>query len=422
MLDIVAAQDPQVADSLRREYNRQQSNLNLIASENYASPAVLEATGSELTNKYAEGYPGRRFYGGCACVDVAESLAIERAKELFGAEHANVQANSGSMANMVAYFALLEVGDVVMGMNLAHGGHLTHGLKTNFSGRFFNFVNYGVSPETECIDYDEVERLARECRPRLIMAGHSAHPRQLDFERLRVIADEVGAYLMVDMAHFCGLVAAGEHNDPVPHADVVTSTAHKTLRGPRSGFILCREQYAKVIDRWMFPGCQGGPLMHVIAAKAIGFAEALTPGFKAYARQIRINTRTLGEALSEEGLRLVSGGTENHLVLVDLTSYGISGEQGEKALDAAGITCNKNLIPFDKRPPSQASGIRLGSPALTTRGMQPEDMQRIAHWIGRVLRAPEDQKVINGVADEVHAFAEGFPLHVSVYDQAEVAT
>ncbi|HOE96063.1 MAG TPA: serine hydroxymethyltransferase [Candidatus Sumerlaeota bacterium] len=417
MYDLIAAQDAQLAEAMRREYDRQRDKLELIASENFASPAVLEAAGSVLTNKYAEGYPGKRYYGGCEHVDEVEQLAIDRAKELFGADHANVQPHSGSTANMIAYFAVLEVGDVVMGMDLAHGGHLTHGLKVNFSGRFFNFVSYGVSPDTETIDYDALEKSAKEVRPRLIVAGHSAYPRQLDFERLRAIADATDAMLMVDMAHFAGLVAADEHPSPVPYADIVTSTTHKTLRGPRSGFILCRAPYAKAIDKSAFPGAQGGPLMHIIAAKAVAFGEAATPGFKAYARQVRRNAAALGAALTAEGLRMVSGGTENHLLLVDLTPYGISGKQAETALDAAAITCNKNMIPFDQRKPTEASGIRLGVPAVTTRGMNEEDMRRIGGWIARILRAPEDKQLQRQVSEEVHAFTAGFPLHVSVHEQ-----
>ena len=418
MYDTIEAQDPQLAQAMRGEYERQTRKLEMIASENFASPAVLEAAGSVLTNKYAEGYPGKRYYGGCENVDVVESLAIERARELFGADHANVQPHAGSSANMIAYFALLEVGDVVMGMDLAHGGHLTHGLKANFSGRFFNFVSYGVSPKTEMLDYDQIEKSARECRPKLIVAGHSAYPRQLDFARLRVIADGVGAMLMVDMAHFAGLVAAGEHPSPVPFADIVTSTTHKTLRGPRSGFILCQEQHAKAIDKWNFPGCQGGPLMHIVAAKAVAFGEAMTPGFKRYAAQIRRNALALGEALQAEGLRLVSGGTDNHLLLVDLSPYNISGKVAQLALDDSGITCNKNMIPFDQRKPTEASGIRLGTPALTTRGMKEDEMRRIAGWIGQVLRSPEDGALKAKITAEVSEFTSSYPLHVPVAEMA----
>ena len=413
-LDSIIAQDPQIAEAMRAEYDRQLYKLEMIASENFASDAVRQAAGSVLTHKYAEGYPGKRYYGGCEHVDVVEELARQRAKQLFGADHANVQPHSGSTANMIAYFSLLEVGDVVLGMDLSHGGHLTHGLKVNFSGRFFNFASYGVSPETERIDYDEVRRIAEETRPKLIVAGHSAYPRQLDFVKFREIADAVGALLMVDMAHFSGLVAAGEHPSPVPFADVVTSTTHKTLRGPRSGFILCREAHATAIDKNTFPGCQGGPLMHIIAAKAIAFGEAATPGFKAYARQILLNAQVLGEALTAQGLRLVSGGTDNHLLLVDVTPYGLTGKQAEKALDEAGITVNKNMIPFDKQKPTLTSGIRIGTPALTTRGMKEDDMRRIAGWIARVLKSPEDAALHATVAAEVREFASDFPLHVGV--------
>jgi glycine hydroxymethyltransferase len=413
-LDFIQAQDPQVASAMQAEYDRQIFKLEMIASENFASDAVRQAAGSVLTHKYAEGYPGKRYYGGCEYVDVVEQLAIDRAKQLFGAEHANVQPHSGSTANMIAYFALLEIGDPIMGMDLAHGGHLTHGMKLNFSGRFFNFTSYGVDPTTERLDYDKMQAIANEAKPRLIVAGHSAYPRQLDFPRLREIADSVGAMLMVDMAHFAGLVAAGEHPSPIPYSDIVTSTTHKTLRGPRSGFILCREQHAKAIDKQTFPGCQGGPLMHIIAGKAIAFGEALTPGFKAYAHQIVVNAKVLGEALASRGLRLVSGGTDNHLLLVDVSPYGISGKQAERALDAAGITVNKNMIPFDKRKPAEASGVRIGTPALTTRGMKEDDMKRIGGWIATVLKAPDDAALHAKIAAEVKAFASGFPLHVGV--------
>ncbi len=417
--DLIEAQDAVVAAAMRSELERQLYKLEMIASENFASPAVLQAAGSVLTNKYAEGLPGRRYYGGCEYVDQVETLAIERARELFGAEHANVQPHSGSSANLIAYFALLEVGDVIMGMDLAHGGHLTHGLKVNFSGRFFNFVSYGVEEGTERIDYDKLAKAARDAKPRMIVAGHSAYPRQLDFERLRAIADEVGAYLMVDMAHFAGLVAAGEHPNPVPYADIVTSTTHKTLRGPRSGFILCKAEHAKAIDKSCFPGFQGGPLMHIIAAKAIAFGEAMSPGFKRYAGQVRRNATALAEGLTAEGLRIVSGGTDTHLLLVDLSPYGLSGKEAEIALDHANITCNKNMIPFDKRKPTEASGIRLGTPALTTRGMGEAEMRQVAGWIARVLREIGNEQARIEVAQEVRQFAERWPLHVPV---AEAAT
>jgi glycine hydroxymethyltransferase len=420
MYDLIAAQDPTLAQAMRQEYARQCDKLEMIASENFASPAVLEAAGSVLTNKYAEGYPGKRYYGGCEAVDVVEQLAIDRANALYGSEHANVQPHSGSTANQIAYFAMLEVGDVVMGMDLAHGGHLTHGLKVNFSGRFFNFVSYGVNRETELIDYDALEAQALECKPRLIVAGHSAYPRQIDFPRLREIADKAGALLMVDMAHFSGLVAGGEHPSPVPYADVVTSTTHKTLRGPRSGFVLCKEALGKAIDKWAFPGVQGGPLMHIVAAKAVAFGEALTPGFKVYARQIRANALALGESLAGHGFRLVSGGTDNHLLLVDVSPFNINGKQAQHALDEAGITVNKNMIPFDTRKPTETSGFRIGTPALTTRGMKEDDMRRIGDWIATVLRAPEDVALQAKIAAEVKEFANAFPLHAGVYEAAAV--
>lgn len=419
MYEHIEAQDPELARAMVDEYERQRLKLEMIASENFASAAVLEAAGSVLTNKYAEGYPGRRYYGGCEYVDVVERLAIDRAKDLFGAERANVQPHSGSTANAIAYFALLEVGDTVMGMDLAHGGHLTHGLSVNFSGRFFNFVNYGVSKDTEQIDYDELESKAKACTPRMIIAGHSAYPRQLDFPRLRQIADAVGAYLLVDMAHFAGLVAAGVHDSPVPYADVVTSTTHKTLRGPRSGFILCKQAHAKAINKSNFPGWQGGPLMHVVAAKAAAFAEAMTPGFKQYARQILANARALGEELTRQGFRLVSGGTDNHLLLVDLNAYRITGKQAEEALDRAGITCNKNTIPFDTRKPTEASGIRLGTPALTTRGMKEDQMRRVAAWIAQVLRDPSDEALHDKIRAQVCELCQSFPLHRSVHERVE---
>ncbi len=386
----------------------------MIASENFASPAVLAAQGSVLTNKYAEGLPGKRYYGGCEFVDVVETLAIERAKKLFGAEHANVQPHSGSTANLIAYFSMLEVGDVILGLDLAHGGHLTHGSRVNFSGRFFNFASYHVRQDTERIDYDEVEKNALEHKPRMIMAGHSAYPRQIDFPRFREIADKVGAYLVVDMAHFSGLVAGGAHPSPVPYADLVTSTTHKTLRGPRSGFILSREQYKPQIDKWTFPGFQGGPLMHVIAAKAVAFHEAMTPDFKTYAHQICANAKALAETLQSEGLRLVTGGTENHLMLVDVGSYNLTGKIAEETLDRAGITVNKNMIPFDTRKPAVTSGVRIGTPALTTRGMKEAEMRSIGKWIARALRDSEDAEKINRLRDEIREFAMAFPLHVPV--------
>jgi glycine hydroxymethyltransferase len=371
---------------------------------------VLEATGSVLTNKYAEGYPGARYYGGCEVVDVIEELARARAKALFGAEHANVQPHAGTQANMAAYFAVMDVGDTAMGLRLDQGGHLSHGLPVNFSGRLYHFVSYGVDRESETIDYDEMRRLAHEHRPKLIVTGATAYPRIIDFARCREIADEVGALLMVDMAHFAGLVAAGVHPSPVPYADIITSTTHKTLRGPRSAFILCREQYAKAIDRAVFPGLQGGPLMHVIAAKAVAFKEAMTDEFKAYGRQVVENAKVLAEELQQGGFRLVSGGTDTHLILVDVSVKNLSGKKAERLLDAAGITVNKNTIPYDPRPPAVGSGIRVGTPALTSRGMGPDEMRRIAAWITRVLDHPDDERVIATVRQEVAELAAQFPV------------
>ncbi len=403
--------DPQVAGAIELEHRRQTETLEMIASENFTSQAVLEAQGCLMTNKYAEGYPGKRYYGGCANVDIVERLAIERAKALFGAEHANVQAHSGSQANMAVYFAFLEVGATMLGMNLAHGGHLTHGSPVNFSGKFFNVVSYGVDKKTERIDYDQLAALAREHKPKLIMAGGSAYPRIIDCAKFREVADEVGALLVVDMAHFAGLVAAGLHPNPVPDADIVTSTTHKTLRGPRSGFILCKKTYAKAIDRMIFPGIQGGPLMHVIAAKAVAFGQALQPEFKPYQTQIVKNAKHLGERLVEQGLRLVSGGTDTHLLLVDLTAFGITGRQAENVLEEAGITVNKNMIPFDTRKPMEASGIRIGTPALTTRGMKEPEMKQIALWISQVLKEPENEAIRRRVQSEVAEMCSRFPLY-----------
>jgi glycine hydroxymethyltransferase len=402
--------DPEIFAAIENEKRRQRLGLEMIASENYTSPAVLETVGSVLTNKYAEGYPGNRYYGGCEYVDVVESLAIERAKALFGAEHANVQPHAGAQANMAAYYALLEPGDTVMGLSLAQGGHLTHGLPVNFSGRYYHFVPYGVNRETETIDYDELARLARESRPKLIVAGATAYPRLLDFARFRAIADEVGAMLMVDMAHIAGLVAAGLHPSPVPHADVVTTTTHKTLRGPRGALILCREQYARAIDRAVFPGLQGGPLMHVIAGKAVALREAMQPSFRAYQEAVLANAATLAAALQQGGLRVVSGGTDTHLLLVDLTALNMSGKKAERLLGEAGITVNKNAIPFDTRPPAVTSGIRIGSPALTTRGMGTDEMRTIAGWILDVLKSGGDEAVIARVRREVEALCERFPV------------
>ncbi|MDN5277048.1 MAG: glycine hydroxymethyltransferase [Clostridiales bacterium] len=401
--------DPEVAEAIEKELKRQQDHIELIASENFVSLPVMAAMGTHLTNKYAEGYPGRRYYGGCEFVDVVENIAIERAKRLFGAEHANVQPHSGAQANMAVYFAVLEPGDTIMGMNLAHGGHLTHGSPVNISGKYFKIVPYGVDANTGYIDYDEVRRLAREFKPKLIVAGASAYPRVIDFEKFREIADEVGAYLMVDMAHIAGLVAAGLHPSPVPYADFVTTTTHKTLRGPRGGMILCKEKYAKMIDKAIFPGTQGGPLMHVIAAKAICFGEALKPEFKEYQKQIIKNAQALANGLIEEGFNLVSGGTDNHLMLVDLRNRGITGKDAEKALDKVRITVNKNTIPNDPESPFVTSGIRLGTPAVTTRGMKEEDMRQIARAISLALPDFEkNREQILGIVDDL---CKRYPLY-----------
>ena len=407
---VIARVDPEVADAIRQEEHRQREKLEMIASENYTSPAVLEAVGSVLTNKYAEGYPGARYYGGCEYVDVVENLARDRAKELFGAAHANVQPHAGAQANMAAYFAVLEHGDTVLGLDLNQGGHLTHGLKVNFSGRNYNFIPYGVDRETETLDYDALRALAKEHKPKLIVTGATAYPRLWDFARAREIADEVGALLMADMAHIAGLVAAGVHPSPVPYAQLVTSTTHKTLRGPRSAFILCTEDYAKAVDRAVFPGLQGGPLMHVVAAKAIAFKEAMTPQFAAYQRQVMENARVLAEALIAGGLRLVSGGTDNHLILADVSSKGLSGKKAERLLDGASITVNKNTIPYDTRSATIGSGIRIGTPALTTRGFGAEEMRRVAGWMLRVLDHPDDEADHARVAAEVRELALGFPV------------
>ncbi|MEE8372861.1 MAG: serine hydroxymethyltransferase [Dehalococcoidia bacterium] len=401
--------DPVVADVIRRENLRQRSHIDLIAAENYASPAVLEAQGSALTNKYAEGYPSKRYYAGCQNMDVVEELAVARARELFRAEHANVQPHSGAQANMGAYFALLQPGDTVLAMALAHGGHLTHGSGFNFSGRLYNFVPYGVARETELIDYDDVERLVLEHRPRLIVAGASSYPRVIDFKAFRQIADKVGALLMVDMAHVAGLVAGGVHPSPVPYADVVTSTTHKTLRGPRGGFILCRSQHASAIDSTMFPGMQGGPLMHIIAAKAVAFHEAMQPDFPSYQQAVLDNAKALASELQHLGLRIVSGGTDNHIVLVDLSDMAITGKAAESALDALGITVNKNAIPFDTRPPQTASGIRMGTSAITTRGFGVDDTKQLARLIARVLGNLEDNRIHEEVRAEAEALASRYP-------------
>lgn len=407
----LADTDPEIAGVLRDERHRQNSGLELIASENFVSQAVMEAQGSVLTNKYAEGYPGRRYYGGCEFVDVAESLAIARAKELFGAEHANVQPHSGAQANMAVYFALLTPGDTVLGMNLAHGGHLTHGHPLNFSGKLYTIVPYGVRKDDERIDYDELEKLAHEHTPKMIMVGASAYPRTIDFERIGRIGRDVGTPVVTDMAHVAGLVAAKVHPSPVPHSDFVTTTTHKTLRGPRGGLVLCRAQYAKDLDRTTFPGIQGGPLMHVIAAKAVCLKEALEPGFVDYQKQIVANAKRLAGHLSAAGFRLVSGGTDNHLMLVDVFSKGITGKAAEAALGKAGITVNKNAIPFDQNPPMVASGIRIGTPAVTSRGMREPEMDVMADLIARALAAPDDEAVLAGVRKEVEALCRKFPLY-----------
>jgi glycine hydroxymethyltransferase len=406
----LATADPEIFQAVKSEETRQRENLELIASENYTSRAVCEAQGSVLTNKYAEGYPGKRWYSGCEFIDVAESLAISRAKELFGAEHANVQPHCGSSANMAVYFAMLQPGDTVLAMSLAHGGHLTHGHPMNFSGRLFKIVPYGVDPKTEQIDYDELAKLARENKPKLLLVGASAYPRVFDFPRLRAIADEVGALMMVDMAHIAGLVAGGVHPSPVPYSDFVTSTTHKTLRGPRAGLILCRAKYAADIDKQVFPGLQGGPLEHVIAAKAVCFHEALQPTFKDYARQIVANAKVMAGALAAGGLRIVSGGTDNHLMLADVTTLGLTGKDAANALDKARITVNKNAIPFDTKSPFVTSGIRVGTPAVTTRGMKEPEMELIAKCIREVLAAPTDEAQIARVREQVMALTARFPV------------
>ncbi len=411
LLQTLADVDPDIARTIRDETHRQNTGLELIASENFVSRAVLEAMGTVLTNKYAEGYPGKRYYGGCEYVDVAESLALDRVKQLFGAEHANVQPHSGAQANTAVYLALLKPGDTILGMNLAHGGHLTHGHPLNFSGKFYNIVPYGVRQEDELLDYDELARLAHQHRPKLIVVGASAYPRQIDFARIGAVAKEVGSPMMTDMAHIAGLVAAGVHPSPVPHSDFVTSTTHKTLRGPRGGVILSRASYAKDIDRAVFPGMQGGPLMHIIAAKAVCFKEALGPTFGAYQRQVVVNARRLAAGLASAGFRLVSGGTDNHLMLVDVFSRGITGKVAEAALGKAGITVNKNSIPFDKNPPMVASGVRIGTPAITTRGMGEREMDDIAGLIARTLASPEDDQVLASVKSEVEALCRKFPLY-----------
>ena len=408
----IANVDPEVWNAITQEDSRQEDHIELIASENYASPAVMQAQGSQLTNKYAEGYPGKRYYGGCEHVDVVEQLAIDRAKELFGAEYVNVQPHSGAQANMAVFFALLTPGDTVMGMNLTDGGHLTHGSPVNMSGKYFKIVPYGVSAETEMLDYDEIQAIAEECRPKLIVAGASAYARTIDFERMAEIAHSVGAYLMVDMAHIAGLVAAGLHPSPIPYADVVTTTTHKTLRGPRGGMILCKdEEFGKQFNKAIFPGIQGGPLMNVIAAKAVALKEALSPEFKEYAQQVVKNAKVLADTLQADGFRIVSGGTDNHLMLVDLTSKKITGKLAQNLLDEVGITANKNTIPFEKLSPFTTSGLRLGSPALTTRGFKEEDMKEVADIIALVLDNPDDEGAREQARSRVEALCEKYPLY-----------
>ena len=414
--------DPQIAAAIDNETRRQHEGLELIASENFVSEAVLEAAGSVFTNKYAEGYPGKRYYGGCEYADVVENLARDRAKQLFGAEHANVQPHAGSQANMEAYAAVLQPGDTILGLNLAHGGHLTHGHHLNFSGKTYKIVPYGVTKETETIDYDALEKLAEEHRPKLIIGGGSAYPRIIDFARMRQIADKVGALFLVDMAHFAGLVAGGAHPSPVPHAQIVTSTTHKTLRGPRSGMILSKAEFAAAIDKVVFPGMQGGPLVHIIAAKAICFQEAMQPEFRDYARQVVANAKVLAETLAAEGFRIISGGTDTHLMLVDVFSKGMLGSEAEKALGEAGITVNKNAIPFDVNPPLKPSGIRIGSPALTTRGMKESEMRQVGRWIAEALLQRKDVTVLAKIRGQVLELCEAFPLYAErrARAQAEV--
>ena len=407
----LSAVDPEIAQAIFNEENRQHEGLELIASENFVSEAVLEATGSVFTNKYAEGYPAKRYYGGCEFTDVVENLARDRAKQIFGAEHANVQPHSGSSANMAAYAAVIQPGDAIMGLDLAMGGHLTHGHKLSFSGKTYRIVSYGVTRETETLDYDEMEAIAVREQPKLIIGGGSAYPRTIDFARMRQIADKVGALYLVDMAHFAGLVAGGVHPSPVPHAQIVTTTTHKTLRGPRSGMILSKQEFAAAIDKSVFPGCQGGPLVHVVAAKAVCFQEALQPSFKEYAAQIVANAKVLAQVLAEEGYRIISGGTDTHLMLVDVFSKGMLGSEAEKALGLAGITVNKNAIPFDVNPPMKPSGIRVGTPALTTRGMKEAEMKQVGHWIARALEQRNDVPALKKIRSDVFEFCEQFPLY-----------
>lgn len=407
----LAVQDKAVLEGILAEKKRQQANIELIASENFVSEAVMEAQGSVLTNKYAEGYPGKRYYGGCEHVDVVEDIARDRVKEIFGAEYANVQPHSGAQANMAVYHTILEPGDTVLGMNLSHGGHLTHGSPVNFSGILYNFVEYGVTKDTQVIDYEDVRQKALEHKPKLIVAGASAYPREIDFSKFREIADEVGAYFMVDMAHIAGLVAVGEHQSPVPYADFVTSTTHKTLRGPRGGLILASKEWEQKLNKSVFPGIQGGPLMHVIAAKAVAFGEVLQPEFKDYAKQIKLNAKALAEVLIEEGVEIVSGGTDNHLLLLNVKSLGLTGKVAEHALDEVGITTNKNTIPYDTESPFVTSGIRIGTPAVTSRGFKEEDMKEVGAIIAAVLKNPEDEAVKADAKDRVKALTDKHPLY-----------
>ena len=409
-LDALQATDPEVYTAIDAEEERQRNKLLLIASENFASPAVLAAQGSLMTNKYAEGYPGKRYYGGCQHVDTVEELAIQRCKQIFGAEHVNVQPHSGSQANMAAYLSVLKPGDTILGMDLAQGGHLTHGSKVNFSGMIFRAFSYGVDRQSETIDYDAVRKLAEECRPRMIVVGASAYARTLDFPKFQAIAQSVGAYLMVDIAHIAGLIAAGLHPNPIPYADFVTTTTHKTLRGPRGGVVMCKAEHAKAVDKFVFPGMQGGPLMHVIAAKAVAFKEALSPGFKRYQQQVIANARTLAQGLLDRGYKIVSGGTDTHLMLVNLTNKGITGKEADAALDAAGIIVNKNAVPYDEKPPAVASGIRLGTPIVSTRGMKEAEMREIVTLVDRVLQHRQDPAVLDEVRGQAKALCSRFPI------------
>jgi glycine hydroxymethyltransferase len=417
----LAESDPEIARAIANEATRQHQGLELIASENFVSMAVLEAAGSVFTNKYAEGYPGKRYYGGCEFADVVETIARDRAKEIFGAEHANVQPHSGSQANMAAYMALLQPGDAVMGLNLAHGGHLTHGHPLNFSGKMYKIIPYGVRKDTETIDYDEMESIALNERPRMIIGGGSAYARVIDFARMKQIADKVDARLVVDMAHIAGLVAGGVHPSPVPHSHIVTTTTHKTLRGPRAGMVLCRQEFAAAVDKITFPGIQGGPLMHIIAAKAVCFKEALQPSFKDYARQVVANAQALAGKIMQEGFRIISGGTDTHLMLIDVFAKGLLGSEAEHALGEAGITVNKNAIPFDSNPPLKPSGIRIGTPALTTRGMKEKEMLQVGAWIAEALNHSKDAQVLSRIRKQVLEMAEAFPLYPELRDTVNAA-